>query len=69
MKIHKDKFKMDNQIDVYSFYCKYVTGEHRVDFIRAFCNWDNSLYGVHPVDYPSYSEGVCWQMLNEAYGN
>jgi len=63
MKIHSDNFKKENQINVYDFIRNNVPDEYYTKFMRAFTNWDSTL------NMSSYSEGVCWMMLDEAYGN
>ena len=69
MKINPENFKKDNQIDVMKFVRQHVKEEYRPKFRRAFWKWDNNLYGLVISEFPSYSEGVCWMMLDEAYGN
>ncbi len=69
MKINSEYFKRSNQVDVKKFIRKYVEPSLQSSFYRAFYRWDESLKRLHVNDFPSYDEGVCWMMLNEAYGN
>lgn len=69
MKIHPDNFKISRQINVRDFCIKHVPKNIMINFKNSFNHWDNSLFGVSISNMPSYDEGVCWLMLNEAYGN